>query len=140
MSLVDKYTNIISELDDITPAYLDFDMKDLIDHLDQDIDDPNNKMTIFLNEFKRIHHPLVDGKIDPGDIDNILDNIFSHYEDQIIARAKKMVSLQQQLRPLYEQLQHASEQEWQEYVRYIELIRLTKNAPLIIKTMRENLL
>ena len=140
MSLVDKYTNIISELDDITPAYLDFDMKDLIDHLDQDIDDPNNKMTIFLNEFKRIHHPLADGKIDPGDIDNILDNIFSHYEDQIIARAKKMVSLQQQLRPLYEQLQHASEQEWQEYVRYIELIRLTKNAPLIIKTMRENLL
>ena len=81
-------------------------------------------------EFKGIMEPLKDGSLDPGDVQEIVENHWETFSQAEIEAARKLCQIQRRLAPMYEKLADASDEEWQEYVKMKVKARYTFGMPL----------
>jgi hypothetical protein len=89
-----------------------------------------SKLDTMIAEFKKIMEPLKDGSLDPGDVDEIIDNHWESFGQAEIEAARKLCQIQRRLAPMYEKLADASDEEWQEYVKIKVKARYTFGMPL----------
>jgi len=85
----------------------------------------------FSEEFKTVLAPLADGSLDAGDAEAISDLWWQKFKASEIAAARGEVAVLHRLAPLFAELQHASDTEWEEYA----LIRM--RARLNSKQMQQ---
>jgi hypothetical protein len=71
---------------------------------------------------------LKDGSLDPGDMDKILNLWWQKFSSVEIVAAQKEAEILDRLRPLYERLKQATEEEWEEYTRMLIHARLQSHG------------
>lgn len=74
---------------------------------------------------------LEDRSLDPADLGVIVDNWWSRFRTMEVDLAKTECAIQRRLAPLYERLQHASDEEWEAYARIIVRARFASENPLL---------
>jgi hypothetical protein len=84
-----------------------------------------------LSQMEEIFSPVLDGSVDPGDIDTIADRWWARYSAEEIEAAKKEVASHRKLASLYERLSDASPEEWEAYAQIRFRARFGQEAPLL---------
>lgn len=92
----------------------------------------------FQEEFKEIFAPLEDDSLDPGDLEVITDKWWKKYKLIEVAAAKQAVRIHRRLAPLYERLEYASEEEWDEFSKMCLRARWTAGEPLLQKLLKHS--
>lgn len=74
---------------------------------------------------------LEDRSLDPADLGVIVDNWWSRFRTMEVDLAKTECAIQRRLAPLYERLQHSSDEDWETYARIIVRARFASENPLL---------
>ena len=105
MSWLDAFVDDITALEEVRAKSFPIDISD------------DSQLARLREDFDGLFAPPKDGRLDPGDTDTISELWWQRFKTTEIEWAKKEAEIQRRLAPLYEALERASEQEWEEYAR-----------------------
>lgn len=134
MSIVNDYRKEIAELRGVVQDSPLGNMRDFFDDVLSD-DGVTERMEQILAQLKAVYAPLLDGTIDPGDTESVLKKYWATYGDWEIAAVKREVDLHRRLRPLYEHLAGASDDEWAEFAKARVAARIEAEIPLLARIL-----
>jgi hypothetical protein len=80
---------------------------------------------------REILAPLLDGSVDPGDVDAVDNAWWDKFGPKELERARKEVTIQRRLARLYERLEYASSEELEAYARATQKLRLESMVELL---------